>query len=468
MACTTDKLQTMIDFVRDIKPFHTKIYEVQLTYQFVEHMVVTTTDDHTIDGTIVFDYDYETLTTDISNGWDSNVWDDIWRFSSTRSQPIIEINPVDHYISFVGDVAYSFSIDAYNKGVTPVDVNVFDRITGTFRLDRNVPWVTGYEVRVEASMLFPAPLTAEGRYYAIMDAPNIVRLASSKSNALLGIGIDYTTYAAGSINIRATQHLVVIQPMGVSIVVTDTNYDITTNRTRIYLTPESFPIEYGVVDIYVDSNWDVGSADIRTSSYTTVDVTFVEDMSFDFTDTSLNDLVGIGPTELGVDDRWGGGEGVRIVLPVAINRPTNKFIVVGDWRYYMSAELSSSSDGIVTIQSYNQPSVAIDIESHLYIDDGITPPYTEFTSVDPLPDQFTLDTQLQLYTNTLQATPISTGDSFWDNIWDQSGPIDDNTTETAISETIQIFVDQGSSSPVAIGTWDGYRWDYVGLDQDIF
>ena len=469
MTCSTDKIQTVVDFVRDVKPFHTKIYEVQLTYEFNEPVNMQVDDNHHIDGIIEFDYDSEVV--EVNAGWDTNAWDDLWKYGAKVRQPIVEINPTDGYIAFVGDVSYSFSIDAHAKGVTPVSVSSFDPISGVFLLSRSVPWSTGYPVDVECSMLYPAPLIAGTVYYAIVDSPTRIRLAISRAHALAGIDINYQTYSAGPITIRALQHPVVIQPSNQTIYVTGTEYNISTNRTRIYLSDLSFiGLEYGLVDILIESNWD--NPDVTSTglsaSYTTVQTTIEELISFEYADFRFHDLVGVGPAPA-VDqlEPWGGDNGERVVLPQAIERTLGKFIIAGDWRFFASSELSSSTAGTFFIQSRNQPDLVLEIASHFYVEAvGAIPGYTEFTVVGTMSTEFTITTQLMLYTNDQFAQPISTVNAYWDRVWDMYPAADENTAETMISETIQIFVDQGAV-PIGAAYWDGHRWDYTGFDQEI-
>lgn len=469
MTCSTDKIQTVVDFVRDVKPFHTKIYEVQLTYEFNEPVNMQVDDTHYIDGLIEFDYDSEIV--EVNAGWDTNAWDELWKYGTKVRQPIIEINPTDKYISFIGDVTYSFSLDAYAKGVSPVNVSSFDPITGTFELTRTVPWTTGYPVDVECSMLYPAPLVAGVVYYAIVDSPTKIRLALSRAQALAGIDINYQSYSAGPITIRALQHPVVIQPSNQTIYVTSAQYDFPTNRTRIYLSDQSFVgLEYGLVDILIESNWDnpdVSSGGL-SASYTTVLTTIDENISFEYADFRYHDLVGVGPAPA-VDqlEPWGGDNGERVVLPQAIERNLGKFIIAGDWRFFASTELSSSTTGTFFIQSHNQPDLIIEIASHFYVEPvGDIPGYTEFTLVGAMPAEFAMTTRLILFTNDQFAQPISTVNAYWDRVWDMYPAADENTAETMISETIQIFVDQGAV-PIGAAYWDGNRWDYSGFDQEI-
>lgn len=467
MTRIADNLQTVVDFIRDVKPFHTKIYEIQLIYQLNDAVSLDISDSHSIDGTLTVDYSDEVA--NLIAGWDCNPWDELWKYGTIIQQPIIEINPVDRYISFVGDATYSFSMDAYSKGVTPVDVTSFDPITGIFELGRAVPWETGFPVVVESSLLYPSPIVADVTYYTIVDSPSRVRLATSKARAIAGISIEYNNYAAGNITIRALQHPVLVTPTNHTVYVVGTDYDISTNRTKIFLSDESFiGLEYGLVDILVESTWDnpdVTSLEL-SASYTTVQTIISEHITFDYTDFRFNDLIGVGPVPpTNPLEPWGGDSGECIVSPQAIQRDLRKFVVEGDWRYYASAELSSDRSGSFRMLSYNQPSLNIRVESHMYIEPtDVMPGYTEFTLVD-MPTEFTVGTQLTLYTNDQFTRSLSLVNAYWDRVWDRY-PNDETTADTMISESIQIMVDQGSI-PIGSASWDGDRWDYVGFDQEL-
>lgn len=468
MTCS-NKIQTVIDFVRDVKPFHSKIYEVQLTYQINDWLEVDCLDQHEIVGDIVIDYFNPTQTYDEKCGW-SVEWDVIWKHGDWIDQPIIAINPVDRYITFVGDVSYSFSMDAYSKGISPVSVIRFDPNTGVFDLSRPVPWISGYQVSVDCSMLFPAPLQSGGVYYAIVDSPTRIRLATTRTNAILGYDIQYNNYAAGYITMKALQHAVEIQPSGHIVYVTSTHYDRATNRTQIFITPESFVgLDYGMVRVFTQSNWDVDPASHPEyrSAYTVVETTITESMSFDFSDVRFNDLVGVGPVYTPpVFDPWGGDDGQRIVTPQSIDRANRRIGVVGDWRFFASSELSVSSTGTFFITSRNQPDLAVEIIEHRYYegqDQSIG--YTDFVANGDLPDEFTLSTQLVMYTNSIGDYPIPIINGYWDRFWDQLPPSNENTADTMISETLQIFVDQGAISLGSM-TWDGTNWDQDNIDDN--
>lgn len=467
MTCSSNKIQTVLDFVRDIKPFHSKIYEVQLTYQINEQLVVDCLDQHEISGDITIDYYNPTQLYNDQCGW-SVEWDVIWKHGDWIDQPIIAINPVDNYISFVGDVAYSFSMDAYAKGVSSVPVIRFDPNTGVFDLSRPVPWVSGYPVSVDCSMLFPAPLQSGGIYYAIVDSTTRIRLATTRTNAILGYDIQYSNYAAGAVSIKAMQHAVEINSSGHTIYVTATEYDITTNRTHVFITPESFNgLDYGMVRVLTQSNWDVDpttNPEYR-AAYTVVETSITESLFFDFSDVRFHDLVGVGPVYTQKLEPWGGDDGQRIVMPQAIDRVNRRFAIVGDWRFFASSELSSSSTGSFLVRSHNQPDLVLDVIDHTYNegqDQSIG--YTNFMTNVDLPDEFTLSTQLVLYTNTIGEYPVPIINGYWDHFWDQMPISNENTADTMISETLQIFVDQGAISVGSL-TWDGTKWDYDNIDE---
>lgn len=467
MTCSSNKIQTVLDFVRDVKPFHSKVYEVILTYQINEKLEIDCLDHHEIVGDIVIDYYNPIQTYDGEFGWSVD-WDVIWKYGNWIEQPIVAINPVDQYITFVDDVSYFFSIDAYDKGVSPVSVIRFDPTTGVFDLSRPVPWTTGYPVAVECSMLFPSPLESGVTYYAIVDSPTRVRLAASRTNAILGYEIQYGNYAAGAITIKALQHAVEITSSGHTIYVTATHYDITTNRTQVFITPESFiGLEYGMVKVLTQSNWDVDptrNPDYR-AAYTVVEASISESLFFDYTDVRFNDLVGVGPIYAPVLEPWGGENGEQIVTMQVIDRANRRFVVAGDWRFFASLELSNSSDGTFSIKSHNQPDLTISIAEHaFYENQDQSVGYTEFIATDDLPELFTLSTQLILYTNVVGDRPISIVNGYWDRSWDQLPSANENTADTMISETLQIFVDQGATALGSM-TWDGTKWDQDNIDD---
>lgn len=464
MTCNTDKIQTVVDFIGDIKPFHSKIYEVHLTYEMSESVQASVSDQHSWDVDIVFDYDDEMPIADY--GWDVSVWDDVWKAGHVHRQPIVEINPVGGFISLVDDVTYSFASDAYYKGVTPVIVTKFDPVTGRYTLARPVPWETGYPVSVECTMLYPAPINAASTYYVIVESPISVRLAETKAKAQAGLGIQYDNYSAGTLTLRALQHSVVNQPSGQLIYVTGTIYDTNTNRTKVFLSPESFSgLTYGFVDVYTESNWDNPQTHQldRASSYTTVLTTITESISFDFTDIKLVDLVA-GPT-LPDHDGWGGDTGERILSPISIDRVTNKITFVGDWRFFTSSELSSSTTGSFKLPSFNQPNLNIRVIQSEYIE-GYLGGVTSFT-VEVIPNTVTLSSQFVLYTNSQTTKPVAIVNAYWDRVWDGRYATDDNTADAMITETIQVFSDD-ESVPVIVPSWDSDRWDVTGFDREVF
>lgn len=71
---TTDPLESFLEYIADVKPYHTKVYEVVLEYTYSEPVNVSIAETFTVNVAIATG---SNLTPELCDmGWDSLSWDD--------------------------------------------------------------------------------------------------------------------------------------------------------------------------------------------------------------------------------------------------------------------------------------------------------------------------------------------------------------------------------------------------------
>ena len=202
MTIRQDPIQVLISYVQDIKPYHTKIYEVILSYVYGETANVTIRERFSWVFDFVFDLYHQYC---IYAGWDVPAWGAFWKPGGMILKEIIEIHPgapSTSYFSIEGDWTDFFASDQLDRGVFPITLSSIVPTTDTCTSIQPIPWNTGDAVLISSSALpypgvVPAPLNTTTTYYVIRLDSHHFKLATSRINALALTAIDITGWGAG-------------------------------------------------------------------------------------------------------------------------------------------------------------------------------------------------------------------------------------------------------------------------------
>lgn len=117
---------------------------------------------------------------------------DIYKSSTNIKKFTVTINSVDK-------INNTFTFTPYSLNFATGDVNTG---TDTITLSSTTNFPTGTTIKFNSSGTVPAGLTADTLYYAINTSSTTIKVATSYSNALLGVGIDITSTGSGTHTIR--------------------------------------------------------------------------------------------------------------------------------------------------------------------------------------------------------------------------------------------------------------------------
>jgi hypothetical protein len=299
MATKLDPLSILVDYVLDIKPYHTKIYEVNLAYSYTEPVNVTIADLMEWNIGIKIDYWTEYC---MYSGWDVPIWGGFWKPGGTINEQIIEINGGSQYFSISGNWLDFFASDQLEKGYIPRGVFSVNVANSTFTMPDAIPWGLNAQVTINSSLgVVPSPLVNGGTYYLIPTGLKTFKLGSAP-----GVPITLTLQGAGSLTVGLANYPVVIWVAGSPLITIRTSnngiiYDAGTDRTRIYSTLDMGLVVGGYIPVYKQSNWDNPlecldpTTGEPTAGETTVKVAFSEDIKWDW-DQSLFQVTNVDPS----------------------------------------------------------------------------------------------------------------------------------------------------------------------------
>lgn len=228
MSDITDPIDGLIQYVNEIKPYHSKIIEVLTEYVYEEDINVTLSESSVLDVGIFIDrvdLDSEFSESQFGGGFGSGYYD------SARYTPIIAVNT-----SLVGGAFDSTDINKKGYEASANRITLPGNVTATYRPSRTITVelvrhnnITGDETTATSNdfVINSSTYVTTGQTNGVTDNPRTVLILSGLiDESTLALGAD-ESWAA---NVRLT-------PEDVNSVVLSNSADTNTSRIRYSTTP---------------------------------------------------------------------------------------------------------------------------------------------------------------------------------------------------------------------------------------